>query len=807
MYHVISTGITALLLYLISSLLYRNSLYSRRFHRKIWNFILAITFFLTSVAGLFLALQVNYKWNIPIIKTILKWHVECGIGFSFTAILHFLWHFPYYLRSDNKEAESIPEEYLFGAIKNMRLNLFMIGLVSTSVQVLLMREVMNITGGYELITGIFLGSWLICSAAGSVMAKRSSANNIRRLNTLFAVSPFFSITLTIFLTRMLLTPGESPSVILSLIITLLVLLPFCFVSGYVFIRLCIISLNVERSDAGKLFSVETAGGVLAGFIVTAIGSGILNTYQTLLIILTIFFFYITVTFYNEKRRSIAIPLLITIIVCGLIICLNPDILFRQLLLPGIKVTKTGESHYGNITVGEYHGERSIYYNHHLLKWQNNETEREENVHYAMIQRESAKRILVVSGDLNPVLDELMKYPVEKVTYIERDPALLKYYNITAGQHPFELKTENNDAARFIRETQDTFDVILVLLPPPSTMLLNRYYTSEFFSGARKKLSHNGVFMCSPGIGENYFNKESTVLYSSIFVSLGTSFKNILPVVGNKLYYLASEGPLSTDICNRITEKNIRNIYVSSDYLSDDLIKMKSEEFTKTLNMDERENSLSRPVASFHFQNYNISKNAGGKIPAFILMALVFVSPAIFIKRRNYLMYTTAGALAGFEIVLLLLLQATAGNMYHFTGLIISAVMTGLALGSGINYLWLNKITPVMSAVSIGIIFILSGFSTDLFLTIGNKSYILIIVLFMALLPSFLTGHLYRELVNRGSSHNTPSEVYGSDLAGSALGFVIISTISVPVLGLKATIILLSVLIFAGILPGATANKY
>ncbi|HBQ83395.1 MAG TPA: hypothetical protein DD745_11025 [Bacteroidales bacterium] len=46
-------------------------------------------------------------------------------------------------------------------------NLFITGFVSTSIQILLIREMMNISGGYELITGIFLGTWLITSAAGS----------------------------------------------------------------------------------------------------------------------------------------------------------------------------------------------------------------------------------------------------------------------------------------------------------------------------------------------------------------------------------------------------------------------------------------------------------------------------------------------------------------------------------------------------------------------------------------------------------------------------------------------------------------
>ncbi len=94
MYHVIGTGLITIILYLISYF-FSHSLkfYSLQFHRKIWNVILATTFILTALAGIFLALQITYKWNIPVIKTILKWHVELGTGMAFTGIFPFLMAF------------------------------------------------------------------------------------------------------------------------------------------------------------------------------------------------------------------------------------------------------------------------------------------------------------------------------------------------------------------------------------------------------------------------------------------------------------------------------------------------------------------------------------------------------------------------------------------------------------------------------------------------------------------------------------------------------------------------------------------
>ena len=242
MYHVISTGLTAILLYLISYFFYRIGYYSLKLHRKIWNSALAAAFILTATAGLFLALQINYKWNIPFIKTLLKWHVEFGVGMAITGLFHFIWHLEYYgklfEKTFNKSQTNEPYNLSSSEIKT---NLFIAGFVSSSIQLLLMREIMNITGGYELITGSFLGSWLIGSSIGASMAGKSLLNDIKKINLIFSLSPLISLLLMLFISRVFLNTGESQSFMVSIIGTFLVLIPFCLVSGFTFIKLLTIA--------------------------------------------------------------------------------------------------------------------------------------------------------------------------------------------------------------------------------------------------------------------------------------------------------------------------------------------------------------------------------------------------------------------------------------------------------------------------------------------------------------------------------------------------------------------------------------
>jgi len=58
-----------------------------------------------------------------------------------------------------------------------------------------MREIMNVTGGYELITGSFLGSWLIGSAIGASIAGKSELNDIKKINLYFSIAPVISLVL------------------------------------------------------------------------------------------------------------------------------------------------------------------------------------------------------------------------------------------------------------------------------------------------------------------------------------------------------------------------------------------------------------------------------------------------------------------------------------------------------------------------------------------------------------------------------------------------------------------------------------
>ncbi len=806
MYHVIGIGSTAVVLYLISYLFYRIEYYSLSFHRKIWNTLLAVSFIITAIAGLFMALQVTYKWNIPFVKSILKWHVEFGIGMAITGVIHLIWHLSYFkeifqsrenkIRNKNSDKISSTE---------ISYNLFIVGFVSTSIQLLFIREMLNIAGGYELITGIFLGSWLILSAAGASISMISHLSDVKKINLIFSLSPFVSLFFLLIFSRLFLNTGETPSFLVSMIYTLIVLIPICVVSGFTFTRLMSIARINNDSAPGTSFSIETAGGIASGIIISILTHGLLNTYQTLFLIILLSITYTLITFYliNIKAKRV-FRILMAVLFAGIII-FNIDIIFRQILLPGIKVTDSKDTPYGNISRGNYKGEQSVYYNHRLLTYNDDVVEREENIHYAMLQSNSPEKVILISGSLLNNLPELLKYPVKEIVYVERDPVLANIEKSRPYSNSNKLIIENEDAFSYIRNSMEMADVIILLTPPPSTLLLNRYYTTEFFHYVKKRLKADGIFMCSPGPGDNYLNKESINLYSSIYNSLEDVFINVKPVIGNKLYLISSDKEISVSFCQLADIKKIKNTYVSSDYLSDELIVKKSNEVTLLFDNKISQNRSAFPIASFHFQSYFFSSNPGEKVPALILMMILFAIPAFGIKRRNMLMYFSASALAGFEILILLTLQLIVGNMYQLTGLIIAGLMSGLAIGAGFEIRLISKFSVRVQGLILIFYYLFFGLFYNSIFALKSGFSAIAFLIFSAFVPALFTGRIFREITGKSEGLSAPSGVYSSDLAGSALGFILMTGIAIPAFGIQASVFLMSGLIFAGFLLGTLRN--
>ena len=156
---------------------------------------------------------------------------------------------------------------------------------------------------------------------------------------------------------------------------------------------------------------------------------------------------------------------------------------------GLQVLDSRWSPYGNVTVGRREEQLTFFANGvPICNAPVPDIARvEEMVHYPLLFIPSPRRVLIIGGGFGGVIGEVLKHPVEEVHYTEIDPLIIRMIreNLTPLTRPEienpRLRIHNLDGRLFIKTAPEKFDGIILNLPSPSTLELNRYYTVEFFS--------------------------------------------------------------------------------------------------------------------------------------------------------------------------------------------------------------------------------------------------------------------------------------------------------------------------------------
>ncbi|MGV8171892.1 MAG: hypothetical protein ACP5OA_04325 [Candidatus Woesearchaeota archaeon] len=97
-YRSLTVAIITILLYLTTWLLSYKEKISKILHRKIWNWLLLITFIPVFLTSLFWLLRVDYGIIVSLPLNITFWHVEFGIVMILISIFHIIWHTQYYIK-------------------------------------------------------------------------------------------------------------------------------------------------------------------------------------------------------------------------------------------------------------------------------------------------------------------------------------------------------------------------------------------------------------------------------------------------------------------------------------------------------------------------------------------------------------------------------------------------------------------------------------------------------------------------------------------------------------------------------------
>lgn len=263
-----------------------------------------------------------------------------------------------------------------------------------------------------------------------------------------------------------------------------------------------------RITLSSIFSFDYIGGLIGsiafpllllpnlGYFTTAFLTGTLNIIVSMLILLK----------YKDYIKKIKIFKFISVFFLLLMILGS---IFSENIATGVenklyrdKIILSKQTPYQKIVVTKHKDDLRLFINGNIQFSTMDEYRYHEClVHVPMNSTKRRNRVLILGGGDGLAMREVLKYDdVDKVVLVDLDEEMVNLCktnkNITSVNKDSlsnpKLNIVYEDAYKYLEETEDIFDVILVDLPDPNDENLNKLYTNVFYRLAANHLTEDGV---------------------------------------------------------------------------------------------------------------------------------------------------------------------------------------------------------------------------------------------------------------------------------------------------------------------------
>ena len=738
--------------------------------------------------------------------------------------------------------------------KSFLYSLFLIGITAVSSQIILIREFFTTFYGNELSVGFVLCLWLLGGALGSGLLGNLFAD---RINKKLAVFSSVQIALSVLMpcgiifarvSRLIFGVGVGEIVSLPIFLgsSGVVLLPIAILLGFLFVLGCkILPERVPSVGIGRVYALEATGAMLGGAITSLVLIHYFGTLQIACILsgLNLLSAYIIS---REDPRAYLTKYVSIFLICAVVFLgisggiASLDRKSLNVKWEGFTVLGSKDSIYGRTTVTRKKAQFNFFNNGLFLFSSHDPLAAEEAAHFPMASSPDPKHILLIGGGASEITNEILKYPVETVDYVELDPLIISFSKEFLRGEPFyrlndpKVTIVTEDGRYFIKNTEKRYDVVIINLPNPYTAQINRFYTREFFKELKRVLNKNAVVGFSVTSSENYLSKEQSLFLGTLSETAKSEFSDVKIVPGDTAHFLLSnkKGIISLDhkeIASNLKSKGIDTFYVRDYYLFSKLSGERLQYLHTSLRSAGtiRRNMDFHPISYFYdmvlwstYFSFKLSKFfMFFTKPLLLWLALGFffvLFIIFFIRRRNknfkknvtlLALATTGLSEISFEILIILAFQIIYGYLYYKVGIIITAFMFGLSLGSVFITRRLTKIEhPLRSYIKIQVlvliypVLLLVFFKLFSFLS-TTPSFAGVSRELFAILPfiaGFVGGMQY-PLANKicfkeiHSVGKTAGTTYAVDLGGAFIGAFLLSAFFVPIVGIPMTCVLVTVL--------------
>ncbi|MDD3119204.1 MAG: hypothetical protein PHQ27_08505, partial [Victivallales bacterium] len=615
----------------------------------------------------------------------------------------------------------------------LRLTVCSIGGFGLLAQALLFRDFLTVFDGNELSTGLFFFAWLFwtalgaCPAAWDKLGDRAAAI-LEFLPPLLYLPAFLAQQYLLLHVRRICGMGEYEILSLAKLIPAVFLAnaPIGLVNGFLFM------VGVRRLR-------ETAVPVTSFYWSDALGSGIGAVAVTLLLyygmaaenvlLLAGAVLSAVGALHGPVRRSWAgaaagmtALILTAAVVAGMGSAwqqYNGRREWQRLLHGGTYrgVFVTPQARY---LYGDYCGSRVV------LAWGGTVAtlpgleEAAANAAANLAECPRARDVLVIGNGMLPVCRLLgNESRIRRIVWLTPDPdfgsALLQVLPAADREGLAKVAVTPVDVRQYLR-LADTgaFDLVIMTLGEPSSLVANRYYSADFFRSVRRVLRADGVFSLGFPGGDGYMGRELTGIGASLLATLSSIFPAVVlqPGVGSR-FFAGASGQLSRQpevLAARLQPLAIgkqfppSGLYTLFDPLAGDF-QMSRYRVAIAAGGRELLNRDSSPVLFRYGIFFSLRKmgvqpvwpaTLPGPLTGLLVLAMVPVAAILLAlgqrwwRRRSGISTVELLWQVGFSSVvgmgmnlwLLLDFQLNYGSIYLWFGLMNAAFMLGLTAGAG-----------------------------------------------------------------------------------------------------------------------------
>lgn len=654
------------------------------------------------------------------------------------------------------------------------------GIASVACQLVFLREFLSQFQGNEIVIALVFFNWLILGGLGTKLAhrpRRFSAGVLMVCSLLLAALSVGQLAAIRVLRPQLFSLGVSAGFYPIFAFTFLALAPYGGLVGFVLpYSLFLLRTRFPDYSGVRVYMADNLGDICGG----ALFAFVLISFATPMQALLVAHLPLTVLAVRLSRR-LWIGMLAGAAV--LAVLLGGAVFEKKLLQPAVgRLVHYEESRYGRLTVHQDREQITLFADGRPVYTTQDWTLAEETAHYPLSQIQRPHRILLISSAAG-LMDEVLKHKPRSVDYVELDAAVSRLL-VQFGLMPVPpgVHLIHGDARLWLKHTDRVYDAILVALPEPDTLQLNRFFTDGFFDSVQTHLSSRGIFSFSVEGFDNFMTAAQQMEVSSLKNTAQRHFKHVRLLPGQRVYFLCRQTPLNMDIPALLSRQGIATRYVGP-YFHGNITPERLAGLAADLLPDVPANTDTRPyLMRLMFAQWFTKFETSPRVFA-VLLGLVFGGYVLRLRREAFVLFTTGLVNMGSEILVIFAFQIFLGYIYFKIGMVVTVFLAGLLPGAWWGQRHISKSAFFLMLSDVGIIAWMAGFMAAV--RIFGDGLPQWFFYGGGFLISLLCGFQFPlALARAGPSSRATAGIFAVDLVGAACGALVASTLLIPYLGLE-----------------------